>query len=97
MTQIVYNSAITEIIKVLLFYINYRFNLKTSEERKLIKIALKVKIQVHWLKNLHKTLQYDIKFISEQSAVYYNKKRDKELTLKERDKVYLLHCNIKTR
>ena len=47
MTQIVYNSAITEIIKVLLFYINYRFNLKTSEERKLIKIALKVKIQVH--------------------------------------------------
>ena len=42
-------------------------------------------------------LQRDIKFASERSAVYYNKKRDKGLTLKKRDKVYLLHCNIKTK
>ena len=42
-------------------------------------------------------LQQDIKFAVKQSAVYYNKKRDREFTLKEKDKVYLLHCNIKTK
>ena len=42
-------------------------------------------------------LQRDIKFTSERSAVYHNKKRDRELTLKERDKVYLLRRNIKTK
>ena len=36
-------------------------------------------------------LQWDIKFTAEQSAVYYNKKRDKKFTLKEKNKVYLLH------
>ena len=49
------------------------------------------------LKDLHEMLQRDIKFASERSAVYHNKKRDRELTLKERDKVYLLHYNIKTK
>ena len=75
---------------MLLFYINYEFNLETSKVRKLIKVVLKVKIQVKYLQNLYKALQWDIKFISERSAVYYNKKRDKRFTLKERDKVYLL-------
>ena len=73
-----------------LFYINYEFNLETSKARKLIKVVLKVKVQVKHLQNLHKALQWDIKFISERSAVYHNKKRDKRFTLKERDKVYLL-------
>ena len=80
-----------------LFYINYEFNSETNEARELIEIALKVKIQINWLKNLHKTLQRDIKFVTEQSAVYHNKKRDKRLTHKEKNKVYLLHHNIKTK
>ena len=42
-------------------------------------------------------LQRDIKFASERSAVYHNKKRDRESTLKERNKVYLLRHNIKTK
>ena len=42
-------------------------------------------------------LQWDIKFTAEWSVVYHNKKRDKEFTLKEREKVYLLCYNIKTK
>lgn len=46
--------------------------------------------------NLHKKLKKNIKFAAEQSTVYQNKKRDREPTLKKRDKVYLLQWNIKT-
>ena len=60
-------------------------------------IAQWARIQVNRLKDLHKMLQRDIKFASERSAVYHNKKRDRESTLKERDKVYLLYYNIKTK
>ena len=76
---------------------NYRFNSETSESRELVKVVLKVKVQAECLQNLHKTLQRDIKFISKRSAVYYDKKKDRELTLKERGKVYLLQQNIKTK
>ena len=60
-------------------------------------IAQQARVQVNRLKDLHKMLQRDIKFASERSAVYHNKKRDRGLTLKKRDKVYLLHRNIKTK
>ena len=49
------------------------------------------------LKDLHQELQKDIKFASERSAVYHNKKRDRGPTLKKGDKVYLLRRNIKTK
>ena len=39
----------------------------------------------------------DIIFIAQKSAIYYNKKRSIELTLKKKDKVYLFRKNIKTK
>ena len=95
MTQIAYNSAIIEVTEVSLFYINYEFNSTISKVRELTEVTQKVKIQISQLKDLHKILQYNIKFAAEQSAVYYNKKIVRELTLKERNKVYLLHHNVK--
>ena len=97
MTQLAYNSAATETTEVSSFYINYGFNLIMNEARGLVTIAQQARVQVNCLKNLHKMLQRDIKFTSERSAVYHNKKRDREPTLKERDKVYLLYHNIKTK
>ena len=97
MTQLAYNSAATETTEVSPFYANYGFNLATNEARELVMIAQWARVQVNRLKDLHKMLQRDIKFASERSAVYHNKKRDRELTLKKRDKVYLLRCNIKTK
>ena len=97
MTQLAYNSVATETTEVLPFYVNYGFNLTMNKARGLVMIAQRARVQVNRLKNLHKMLQRDIKFASERSAVYHNKKRDRELTLKKRDKVYLLHCNIKTK
>ena len=95
--QLTYNSAATETTEVSLFYVNYGFNSAMNEVRGLVTIAQWARVQVNRLKDLHKMLQRDIKFASERSAVYHNKKRDREFTLKERDKVYLLHHNIKTK
>jgi hypothetical protein len=49
------------------------------------------------MKNLYKELLQDIKFIINKSLIYYNKKRLRGLTLLERDLVYLLRKNIKTK
>jgi hypothetical protein len=49
------------------------------------------------MKYLHKELSQDIEFIANKSSIYYNKKRLRELTLRERDLVYLLQKNIKTK
>ena len=96
-TQLAYNSAATETTEVSSFYANYGFNPAMNKARGLVMIAQWARVQVNRLKDLHEMLQRDIKFASERSAVYYNKKRDREFTLKERDKVYLLRCNIKTK
>ena len=48
------------------------------------------------IKVLHKQLAQKLKFFSVRSALYYDKKRNKDITLKEENKVYLLRKNIKT-
>jgi hypothetical protein len=42
------------------------------------------------MKNLHKELFRDIEFIIIKSSLYYNSKKVRGPTLKERDLVYLL-------
>jgi hypothetical protein len=49
------------------------------------------------MKNLYKELLRDIKFITNKSLMYYNKKRLKGPILLEGDLVYLLQKNIKTK
>jgi hypothetical protein len=49
------------------------------------------------MKNLHKELSRDIKFITNKSLIYYNRKRLKGPTLQEEDPIYLLRKNIKTK
>ena len=46
---------------------------------------------------LHKELQKNIQFLSKRFVLYVNKKRNKDFTLKEKNKVYLLKRNIKTK
>ena len=45
---------------------------------------------------LHRELQKDIEFLSHHSVFYYNQYYIEALTLKKRNKVYLLQKNIKT-
>jgi hypothetical protein len=47
------------------------------------------------MRNLYKELLQDIKFIINKLLIYYNKKRLRGPTLRERDPVYLLWKNIK--
>ena len=80
------------------FFANYGFESEIlKESRKFAEIAQKAMIQIEQLQLLHKELQKNIQFLSKRSALYVNKKKDKEFTFKERNKVYLLRRNIKTK
>ena len=52
-------------------------------------------VKIKELKVLYKELSLDIKFIITWSIIYYNKKYNIRLILKEGEKVYLLWKNIK--
>ena len=47
------------------------------------------------IKILHEQLAQELRFLSAKSALYYDKRRNKNITLKEGDKVYLLRKNVK--
>ena len=80
------------------FFANYEFESKIlKESRRFAKIAQKIMIQIEQLQLLHKELQKNIQFLNKRSALYVNKRRNKNFTLKERNKVYLLRRNIKTK
>ena len=80
------------------FFANYEINSEIfKESRRFIEIIQKVTIQIKQIQLLHKELQKNIQFLNKRSALYDNKKRDKNSTLKERNKVYLLKRNIKTK
>ena len=55
-----------------------------------------VKVTVNNMQNLHKELCRDIEFLSHHLVFYYNQHHVEALTLKERNKVYLLQKNIET-
>ena len=44
---------------------------------------------------LYEQLVQKLRFFLVKSALYYNKKRNKNITLKKRNKIYLLRKNIK--
>ena len=96
--QLIFNNAVTEVTEVSSFFANYEFKSKTlKESRRFVKIVQRIMIQIEQLQLLYKELQKNIQFLSKRSALYVNKRRDKDFTLKERNKVYLLRRNIKTK
>ena len=96
--QFAYNSAEADSTKVSPFFANYGFN-PTAYGSPLSQKANSdfAIVLVDRIKALHEELSLDIKFTSQRSAFYHNKKRSMEPTLKEGDKVYLLRRNIKTK
>ena len=81
-----------------LFFANYEFKSETfKKSRQFAQLIQKVTIQIEQIQLLHKKLQKNIQFLSKRSTLYTNKKRDRNFTLKERNKVYLLRRNIKTK
>ena len=93
-----FNNSTTKIINVSSFFANYEFESKIlKESRRFAEIVQKVTIQIEQLQLLHKELQKNIQFLSKRSALYVNKKRNRNSIFKERNKVYLLRRNIKTK
>ena len=83
---------------MLVFFANYEFKSETfKKSRQFAQLAQRAMIQIEQIHLLYKELQKNIKFLNKRSALYVNKKRDRNSTLKEKNKVYLLRRNIKTK
>ena len=97
LAQFAYNSSITDTTKVSPFYANFGYELSAYNEPHSTNIDNQLaRTQADEIKELHKELAEELRFVAEKSALYYNAKRSQEPTLKEGDKVYLLRRNIKT-
>ena len=97
LTQFTFNNY-ASVTSISLFYINYgRHPNITQDPRGMKPIAEKANVTVQHLQELHKTLQQELQFIVQRSAIQVNKKRSKGPDLKEGGMVYLLRRNIKTK
>jgi len=73
------------------FFANYKFELKTlKKSREFAQLTQKATLQIEQLQMLQKELQKNIQFLNKHMTLYANKRRDKESTLKKRNKAYLL-------
>ncbi len=96
--QLTFNSTTTEVISMSSFFANYEFEPEIlKESREFIQLTQKATLQIEQLQLLQKELQKNIQFLSKRMTLYANKKRDRKSTLKEKNKVYLLRRNIKTK
>ena len=94
--QLIYNISINVITEQTSFFINHRYNTNLFlESKKATVLTEQVKIIADKMHKLHKELWTDIKFLSHHSVFYHNQHHAGALTLKERNKVYLLQKNIK--
>jgi hypothetical protein len=95
MAQFAYNSSLAA-TGISLFYVNYKLELVAFRHSKNIKsLSQRALVNIDLMKELHKELSWDIKFIAIKSSLYYDFKRIEGPTLKKRDPVYLLWKNIK--
>jgi len=93
-----FNSATTKVISVSSFFANYEFESEIfKRSREFAQLAQKATLQIKQLQLLQKELQKNIQFLSKRMTLYANKRRDRESTLKKRNKAYLLRRNIKTK
>ena len=66
------------------------------ESKKVTVLIKQIKITADEMHKLHKKLRTDIEFLLHCSAFYHNQHHAGALTLKKRNKVYLLQKNIET-
>ncbi len=80
------------------FFANYEFESETlKKSREFAQLVQKATLQIEQLQLLQKELQKNIQFLSKRMILYANKRRDRESTLKKKNKAYLLRRNIKTK
>ena len=98
LAQFAYNSSISEPLGTSPFYANYGYDpVAYRQPRADPTRAEKAITQVENLRTLQQQLSLDLEFCNTRSAIYANKKRSQEPSLKKGDKVYLLRRHIKTK
>jgi len=95
--QFAFNSAFNETTQTTLFEANYGYIPSAYYEPiKYESIAPSAEKSADSIKQLHRQMNLDIKFINKRIAAYYNKRHRMEPDLKKGEKVYLLRKNITT-
>ena len=94
--QLTYNISINIITEQISFFTNHRYNTNLFLKLKKVTVLTEwVKITADKMHKLHKELWTDIKFLLHCLVFYHNQHHAEALTLKKRNKVYLLWKNIK--
>ena len=89
--QLTYNTSINAITEQTSFFANHEYNTNLFlESKKVTVLTEQIKVTVDKMHKLHKKLQTDIEFLLHCSAFYHNQHHAGALTLKKRNKVYLL-------
>ena len=91
LAKLIYRTSIHVIIKRTLFFVNKEFEANIILEKLIFNnFITEVNTLIKELHKVYNKLYLDIKFFNTQIKKYTDNLRVKELTLKKRDKVYLL-------
>ena len=95
--QMTYNGSLHSAIGMTPFRANYGFEPRSTLLPKGIEPkAQRAAILTQDMGKIHQELQRDLEFLSNRSAIYYNRKRLEGPAISEGDKAYLLRRNFKT-
>ena len=91
MTQLVYNTSVNQIIDMILFFVNYKYNINLFFKLKKATVLIEqVNIITKKIQQRYKELKKDIKFLLHRLTFYHNLYRSEESMLKKKNKVCLL-------
>jgi RNase H-like domain found in reverse transcriptase/Reverse transcriptase (RNA-dependent DNA polymerase)/Integrase zinc binding domain/Chromo (CHRromatin Organisation MOdifier) domain len=96
--ELAYNTARSDPIGTSPFFANYGYEPELYKQPRKDNVAAQAAtVAVNDLQKLQQQMARDLEFLGLRTAVYANKKRSVEPTLKKGDRVYLLRKNIKTK
>ena len=95
--QLLYNCKVLDTIGLSLFFANYRKNANLHLDLRIRLKAKRALVNISDIQAMHREMSKQIKARNKRTAEYSKKKRKNRPQLKERDKVYLLTKNIKSK
>ena len=84
--QFTYNSTCTNTTEVLSFYANHEYDSEMTKHEITIVRAQRANILMTQLRDLHKKLAMNLKFIAQRAKIYYDKKQFEKIDLKMKKK-----------
>lgn len=94
-TQFAYNATCTITTKISFFYANHEYESDIARHETNFIRTQRANMLIAQLKNLHKQLVTNLRFLTMRSKIYYDKRRFEEIDFKMREKAFLLRKNLR--